>query len=142
MKLFKLTLILFGMFFTPVVILAQQKNRLTLQTGLFHSYFDGSPLMNTNFPNNAKPPFTGLLINSVGIQYKRTINNKNAICVDFDSFHESYDKHFSTYPTQEPVVGSRSWVTVRINYCRAHSLTDHFDFVYGGGVNSGPVLRQ
>jgi hypothetical protein len=118
MRLLILHLILLGFIFTSNSAFSQAKNRIALQTGLFHCFFDGSPLMNLNYSNKAKKPFNGLLINSLGIQYIRKINEKNAIGVEYNSFREEYDKHLNKYPSEEPIVDNRL-----------------FNFIYGGGIN-------
>jgi hypothetical protein len=135
MRNLKFNFILLGVLCTSSSIFAQDKNRITLQTGLFHCFFDGSPLMNTNYQSKGAKPFNGLLINSLGIQYRRAINEKSAFSVDYDYFEEGYRKYYGMYPTYEPMIGTRSWLTVKFNYIRILPLNDRFDFVYGGGIN-------
>jgi hypothetical protein len=134
MTQFKLSLIL-GVLCIPGFSAAQNSNRISLQTGLLHTFFDGSPVMNFAYPNSAKKPFKGLLINSVGVQYRRSINEQSTFSVDVDVFHESYDKHESTYPTYEPMAQSRHFRTLKLNYVRIAPLNAKMDFVYGGGIN-------
>lgn len=106
-----------------------------MQTGLFHNFFDDSPIMNTDYPNNAKKPFNGLLINSVGIQYERKIHRNGVLMIGYESFRESYDKHSNMYPIKEPIVGNRFFSTFRINYYRFIPFKPNLNFIYGGGIN-------
>lgn len=135
MRSLTLNFILLGVLCTSSNIFAQDKNRITLQSGLFHCFFDGSPLMNTNYTSKDHTPFHGVLISSFGVQYRRKFNPKNAVSIDFDCFWEGYHKNYRMYPTYGPMVGDRHWVTVKMNYIRILPLNDRFDFTYGGGVN-------
>jgi hypothetical protein len=126
---------LLGVIFIPSILFAQPKNRITLQTGLFHCFFDGSPLMNINYQNKAKKPFNGLLINSLGILYNRKIKEKNFIGLEYNSFREEYDKHLNKYPSEEPIVDNRLFFTITLNYGRILPLGKQVNFIYGGGVN-------
>jgi hypothetical protein len=92
MKIIKLVLIL-G-FFAPSILWGQNKNRFSLQTGLMHCFFDGSPVMNTKYPSKAIKPFNGVLINSVGLSFQRNFSAKSSISIDFMHFFEGYFKTF------------------------------------------------
>ena len=59
----------------PITSFAQN-NRLAIQTGLFHYFFDKTPVLNTNYLDKQRKPFSGLFYNSLGIQYQRKINKK------------------------------------------------------------------
>ena len=73
----KRLLIIFTLFgaIAPNVVSAQN-NRLAIQTGLFHYFFDKTPVLNTNYLDKQRKPFSGLFYNSLGIQYQRKINKK------------------------------------------------------------------
>lgn len=110
-----------------------QKNSIRLQTGLFHYFFDKSPILNVNY--RAKEFNSGLLINSVGISYSRKIKEKNRIECDVAYFYESYRKYFNMYPIEKPVIGIREFLTFSINYSRQSYNKGKFNLIYGGGIN-------
>ncbi len=142
-------IILLGLFFTPSVLFSQitdtskiKMNRISLQTGLFHYFFDGAPILNINHREFAGEPrqgiFSQLFINSIGLQYNRKINNKNALSVEFMSFWNRYYIHsdsLSNYFLDEAIVFGRFFSTVNISYSRIQNLSTKFDLIYGGGVN-------
>jgi hypothetical protein len=129
------SILLLGALCAPSFTKAQNKNHIYLETGLLHCFFDGSPLMNTNYQNKANKPFNGLLINSLGIDYKRDFNSRNSLIIGYRIFWEIYDKNTNAYPIHEPVVGERHFLTVNINYCRTNLISDRISFIYGGGIN-------
>ncbi len=138
MKIKKIIIIiLLGVFFTPSKIIAQEKNRISVQTGLFHYYFDKSPILNINHPGKNKPsPFNRLLINSLGLLYSRTLSSESYVSLEFNTFREGYDKHTSIYPYYgDPQIGFRFFETYNIGYTRIYKTKNKFNFVYGGGIN-------
>lgn len=131
MKVVKL--IILGALCAPSIVFCQPKNSISIQTGLMHYFFDGSPLMNTKYPSKAIKPFNGVLINSVGIRVERKFRTNNSISIDFMNFFEGYTKTFRELKRDQ--VYSRSFNTATINYNRIISKNDKFSFVFGGGLN-------
>ena len=129
------SIVLLGVLCIPSISMAQNKNHIYLQTGLFHCFFDGSPLINTNYLNKSIKPFRGLLINSLGIDYQRDFNSRNSLIVGYKSFREIYYKNTNAYPINKPVIGERRFLTVNINYCITNPISDRISLIYGGGVN-------
>lgn len=117
---------------TPSILNAQY-NRISVQTGLFHCFFDGSSLMNTNYLSKDRGIFGGLLYNSVGLQYTRKINSKNSISTEAMYFYEGYWNVLANKNSQ--VVQARMYMTYNLNYDRYLSLSKNLDFIYGGGIN-------
>jgi hypothetical protein len=114
-------------------ILYTQNNRMSMQTGLFHCFFDGSSLMNTKHMSKDRGIFNGLLYNSVGIQYQRMINPKSSISTEAMYFYEYY---WNVHPNMtNKVVTRRTYMTYNINYDRYIDLTHNLNFTYGGGIN-------
>jgi hypothetical protein len=130
-----LILSLWIVIFVPGHLSAQSRNHIYLQTGLFHIFFDGSPLMNIRYHNISKKPFNGLLINSLGVDYKRDFDSRNSLIIGGRSFRESYDKHFNAYPINDPIVFQRLFLTFYINYCRTAPISKSVSLTYGGGIN-------
>lgn len=113
--------------------LVAQPNRISVQTGLFHCFFDGSSLMNTNYMSKDRGVFGGLLYNSVSIQYQRMINPKSAISVESAYFYEYY---WNVTPnTINKIVTRRTYMTYNLNYDRHLPLSATLNFTYGGGIN-------
>ena len=137
MRQIKLRLMILGVLCTPSILFTQTNNRVSIQTGLFHCFFDGSPILNVNYPlkNNKLDIFNGLFLNSVGLEYSRLITQKSFLAINYLSFRQNYNKHTDTYPIIEPIVGWRYFSTVGLSYSRKMELSTKFDFIYGGGVN-------
>lgn len=113
-------------------VFSQKNNRLTLQTGMFHSFFDESPILNTNYKNKASRPFKGLFYNSLGFQYSRVLNPKSTISIEYMYYYEGY---WNVQPNLlKNVVFSRSYNTINVTYERILPFSK-FNITYGGGVN-------
>lgn len=136
MKKFKLRLIILGVLCTPSIFLAQTKNSISFQTGLFHYSFDKSPIMNINYPTkyNNQDVFNGLFLNSIGIEYTRQINDKSCILINFFSFRQNYSKYFKN-SMPKPVIGWRYFSTIGLNYSRKIRILEKINFNYGCGIN-------
>ena len=135
MRKHKLVIMILGVLCIPDITLAQDKNHISVQTGLLHCFFNGAPMMNTSFPNKANKPFNGLLINSLGLDYKRDLNSRNSLIVGYRTFWEIYDKNTNAYPINKPVICERHYFTVNVNYCRNNPITEKLNLIYGGGIN-------
>lgn len=118
---------------TPNIIFAQN-NRISIQTGLFHSFFDKSPILNVYYTNKVFKPFRGLLYNSVGIQYQRNINAKSVISIEYSRYRETY-LNVSSNVSAKNVIWQRMYNTFNTTYSRNIELTSKFVFTYGIGLN-------
>ena len=116
---------------------AQKKNRFSIQTGLFHSFFDGSPIIH-NVPNNGKRTpgnlFKGALLESKGIQYQRMITDKSSLSLEYMILNETYGTRQFSAERQSSSL-TRNTKTVTITYSRKFQLADRFDLVCGVGAN-------
>ncbi len=130
-RLYLLMTILLG-FFAPSNIFSQN-NRVSIHSGLFHSFFDGSPILNMNYRNKAVKPFNGLFYNSVGIQYERKMNSKTSLSFEYNYYYEIYENIYSNFLTN--TVFKRENNTFNVNYNRFFSINDRLDTKYGGGLN-------
>lgn len=127
----------------PGITISQNNNRISIQTGLFHSFFDGSSIVNkerqASSKFNFRDPhnyFGGYLNDSWGIQFQRKINSKSSISAEYMVLNASYDyKEVYNNPTAKPVICTRQLKYFNINYIRQLKLSNQFDFVYGGGLN-------
>lgn len=132
--------------FAPSVLLSQNhNNRISLQTGLFHSFFDGSAIINSSPTNQAKPIYNhkilsnllnGIINDSRGISYQRKINVNSAISIEYMSLATDYNykKIFNDHEVA-PVISSRNIKFVNLTYSRNLQIKEKFDFVYGIGMN-------
>lgn len=132
MRRFILIFLVFGAI-APNTLFCQLKNRIDLQTGLIHHYFDDSPIMNTNYTNKGRGVLGGLLYNSVGLQYNRKLNTKNSISFGYMYYHENY---WNVHPKLlKNVVSNRSYNTFNVTYERYLFLNHFLLFTYGSGIN-------
>lgn len=130
---------------TSSVLFSQDNNRISLQTGLFHCFFDGSPIINS-YPTNPTKRiknfkiFTnllqGVLNDSRGISYQRKINMKSSISIEYMTLNAgySYSVVFNNY-TVKPVIAGRNLKYINLSYSRIIELSEKFNFLYGGGFN-------
>lgn len=113
-------------------VLTAQYNRISIQTGLFHNFFDGSPMLNVNYTQKTAGVFNGLLHNSLGLQYKRKINTLNALSFEIMGFYNEYKNVYFKEFSKD--ISSRQFMTYNINYDRHVSIYKKLDFIYGGGI--------
>ncbi len=117
----------------PSVVISQNMNRISVQTGLMHCFFDDSPLMNTNYSNRARGVFGGLLYNSLGLQYSRRLNTNSSISFEYLYFYEGY---WNVHPNLlKNVVTERGYNTFNFTYERNLFFNQYFSFTYGSGIN-------
>ena len=130
-------LIVLGAIVAPNHSIAQKqfRHRIALQTGLFHYFFDESPILNINYRAKVRPNlFNALLLNSLGITYTFCLNEKSNLSVEYSSFREIYLKYHNTFE-DHPVVESRFFKTFGLFYTREEKISKRFEFLYGAGVN-------
>ncbi len=130
-KLLLIQLIIFC--FSAIGVQAQLTNRISLQTGLFHCFFDKSPLLNTNYLSKYDQPFGGLLISSFGVNYSRKINEKSFVAAEVMLFSESYRKYFVEEQLIN-VTAERNYVTTGFDYGRLVPIANKINLVYGAGL--------
>jgi hypothetical protein len=121
------------------IAFSQLNNRISVGTGLFHSFFDGSAIVNKNLNNYKRVPrnlFKGILTDSKGIQYQRILNKHSSISAEYMFLNTGYDyKVVINNPAVKPVLSSRNLKYVNLTYSRLFSLHDKFNFVCGAGLN-------
>ena len=128
-----LLLIIFGVLCIPNIVFCQPQNRISIQTGLMHYFFDKSPLINFKYPSKALKPFNGVLINSVGLSLERKLDVSSSISIEYMYFYEYY---WNVHPSLLiNVISERNYNTFNINYEKKVSLNRNLIFNYGGGLN-------
>lgn len=127
--------LIFLVFVTKSV--SSQKNSIRIQTGLFHFFFDKSPILNVNHPykGNSFNIFNGFFINSFGLVYDREIKNNHFLDIEITAFNNEYRKNGNTYPIQKPIVYRRDFYTFGINYSYKLPVHKMFKLTYGTGFN-------
>lgn len=113
-RLYLLMTIVLGAF-APSTIFSQN-NRVSIHSGLFHSFFDGSPILNTNYLNKGNKPFNGLFYNSLGIQYERKLNSKSSLSFEYNYYYEIYENIYPNFLTN--TVFKRENNSFNLNYNR------------------------
>ena len=111
-------------------IVGKAKNRISIQTGLFHSFFDGTPMMNINHRNKYEP-FRKLLYSSFGGQFRRQLNTRNAVMLEY-MYHNR--RYLNVIPELKNGVAEINYNTINATYERNLPMS-RFDFTYGGGLN-------
>lgn len=125
----------------PSSALFAQKNRISLQSGLFHSFLDGTPLFNkeqvTDYHNLETPLycFSGHFNDSWGLQYQRSINPKSRVSCEFMVYNATYQRVFPIRP-KGPSLTSRRLNEINITYSRNTKIGDKWQFNYGVGVST------
>lgn len=111
-----------------------QNNQIGLNTGLFHYYFDDSPIINVNHVSKSQKGFyRGIFLNSWGIEYSRTIKEKNQLSLEISRFRKSYLK-FVPIEAEHPNIGSRNFWTANFAYNRQLFSQKKFNLFAGAGL--------
>lgn len=122
-------------FIYPTIIFSQGNNRISIQTGLFHSFFDKTtPYLNVNYRDKNKMPYQrNLFFNSYEIQYQRKIDSLNAISIEGSYYFYGYMS--VSNKLLKRVYSDRGFYTINSSYKRSLNINDKFNFTYGGGLN-------
>lgn len=115
----------------PSFFHAQTKNAISIQTGIVHCFFDGSPLMNIKYRTKTEKPFHGVLINSLGVEYTRKIKEEIGLSFGAMYFYEGYR---STIFEKKIRAINRGFMTFNIALSKQQALTKSSNFVYGTGL--------
>ncbi|PKR80606.1 hypothetical protein CW751_09540 [Brumimicrobium salinarum] len=126
-----LFILLVGLLASTITI--AQKNRISIYSGLFHNYFDGSPMLNVNYHSDEWGFFKNRFFSSFGIAYQRKLNSKSSIYIDVDYRTNEWKHIFPNLETN--AVQARENVTANLGYKRNFMLSKKFNFIYGGGIN-------
>jgi hypothetical protein len=111
-------------------LFAQSKNQLSIQTGLFHRFLDGAPLMNVG---QYRTPWNNIFLESYGLQYQRKLNTSQ-----FLAFSLSGYSNYCVWMNEKDSklnVSSRTFATLVGTFSNSKSLSEKIDLKYGGGIN-------
>lgn len=137
MKWFITILLIVGAI-APTILFAQNKNRISIQTGLFHYFFDQTPIVNSMQNPNKRTVnnlLGGVLLDSKGIQYQRMINVNSSVSIEYMNLSATYEAGKGIIPEIDPILSSRNIKKINISYLRNLKLVDKLYFEYGGGIN-------
>lgn len=124
----------------PSNTLFAQFNRLNIHSGLFHLYFDGTPIVNTErmITNpSLKSPLNilgGYINDSWNFEYQRKINLKSMLSVEYSKYKGIYIPPFGTW-VGGPRIRARNINKINLTYCRITQVKEKLDFRYGAGIN-------
>ena len=123
----------------PSTFFGQGKNRISLQYGLFHSFFDGTKIIDKGEPyinKNLSTIFGGVLKDSKGIQYQRIINQKYSISVEYTKFAAGY-YYKETYNNSSvsPIMIAKNSKNINLTFSRRYDFKPKLSFQVGGGIN-------
>ncbi len=128
---------------------AQSRHTISIQSGVIHSFFDNTPLMNINYTSKDQGLFHGVFLGSAGLSYAYALNQKSSITAEATILANSYRKYRYEYPVGEKYTISRILGTFCLKYNRYTELTERTRFFYGLGasyrygiqdVRSGPNI--
>lgn len=117
--------------------MSQGKNRIAIQTGLFHCWFDQTPIINSkrivdgNGPNNM---FGGYLNDSWGLLFEKEINENSSISIDYMSLKTTFFNGDYT-DKKNPFIANKDIRSINVNYNRRIELINKLHFIYGGGLS-------
>ena len=114
-------------------VFSQSKHSIAIQSGLIHSYFDNTPLMNFNYTSKDQGIFHGVHLGSVGVDYAYQINPKNIVAVEYSRLANSYKEIWANHGMGD--VCSRDFRTLYLKYQRGNNISKKMSFIYGTGVS-------
>ena len=112
---------------------SQLRHVISIQSGLIHSFFDNTPLMNFNFTSKDQGVFHGVFLGSNGLSYAYALNQKSSIALEADRLANKYEKFKSKHQFGD--VDRRVLSTYGIKYNRNLVLTQKSSFILGAGVS-------
>lgn len=124
--------------YTPSTSFSQGKNRLSIQTGLFHCFFDNSAIVNKppdyDFKRKFSNLFGSVLNDSKGIQFSRQIKGTHTISLEYMILRAGYITSFPLNYNSTPLIYTRAIKTFNLSYHNRCLIGNNFYFTYGGGM--------
>lgn len=116
-------------------------NRFSIQTGLFHQFFDGTPVINSErlhenltFIKNPMRAWGSRINDSWGFTYRRKINEKSALLLERMVYKASYIGLFTEW-SGPPRIRGRRLDKYSLTYLRLIPIHEKMDFNIGVGVS-------
>jgi len=117
--------------------LSQGKNRVAIQTGLFHEWFDKTPIVNSekvaygNGPHNA---FGGYLNDSWGLLYERQMANNYSLSIEYMVLETTFFNG-DFLLEKNPFIVDKDVKILNFNYNHDFDISEKFQLIFGGGLN-------
>ena len=111
------------------LLFAQSKNQLSIQTGLFHRFLDGGPLMNIGQYRTA----SNIFLESYGLQYQRKLNKTQLLAVNLSAY--SNWCYWINDAESELIRSNRSYLALSGTFSNSKVLSKKIDMLYGGGID-------
>jgi hypothetical protein len=126
-------LIQFLIIFGSSLICAQFKSSVSIQSGLIHSFFDNTPLINFKHTSKDQGIFHGVHLGSVGVDYNFQINPKNALSIEFNRLYNTYQENWYNHKLGD--ICSRDLRTFYLKYQRNLSISAKTNLNFGVGLS-------
>lgn len=126
---------------TPSIILSQNKNRIAIQTGLFHLHFDKTPLLtNTKTTNklllrNPHSYFGGYFNESLGFMYERKLPKETTFSLEYMTQKTGYYFSGFTDNVKGPFLIAKNTKKVNLSYHKKIRLFEKWKWAVGSGLN-------
>lgn len=117
---------------TSNAVFSQKNNRISIQSGLFNCFFDGTAIVNSE-PIQGKY-FKRRLLYSQGIEFMRRIK-KSQISLEYMKFHGAYN--YTLNLGNADATPQYMWKDLKFVSCfynRSLMIGKHWDFQYGAGA--------
>ncbi len=112
---------------------AQSRHTISIQSGVFHSFFDNTPLMNINYTSKDQGLFHGVFLGSAGLSYAYALNQKSSIAFEACRLSQLYLKFKDQHMLGD--MQSRMLRTYSLNYNRNLALNQKTSFILGAGIS-------
>lgn len=109
---------------------AQSKNQVSIQTGLFHSFLDGAPLMNIG---KYRTLYSNILLESYGLQYQRKLNQSQFLAVNLSGYTNGC--FWEADDASKIIRSNRSYLALSGTLSNSKSLSKKIDLMYGAGID-------
>lgn len=112
---------------------SQENNEIELDVGLFHYYFDNSPIINTKYTEKAS--LRHIFLSSIGIQYLRRVKGGHFLNFGASYLNSPYVKYYkSENKEQLPAIGQRDWIFASLGYAYELRINETYKFKFGSGL--------
>jgi hypothetical protein len=109
---------------------AQSKNQLSIQTGLFHRFLDGGPIMNIG---KYQTLYSNIFLESYGLQYQRKLNQTQFLAVNLSGYANG--SFWEADDASNIIRSNRSYIALSGTLSNSKALSEKIDLLYGAGID-------
>ena len=113
----------------PCQLFAQSNNQVSIQTGLFHNFLDGAPMMNIGQYRTPR----NIFLESYGLQYQRKLNTTQYLAINLSGY-ANYCVWLNEKDSKQ-MLSSRTFATLGGTFSNSKLLSQKIDLKYGGGID-------